>query len=88
MGVHDLDKYAEIKEALGIPEDEPIFIIRAKDRLAPTIIDLYDLIYMSTAKVAGVTASDAMKFSDDIRDVYDAVADYQRTHPDTVKVPD
>lgn len=88
MGVHDKDKYVEIKEALGIPEDEPIFIIRGKDSLAPTMIDLYDLLYMSTAKTQGVEAAAAMEFSDGIRAVYDEVFSYQREHPEFVKVPD
>jgi hypothetical protein len=32
MGVHDAD-YNVIREALGIEDDEPIFILRAKDAL-------------------------------------------------------
>lgn len=88
MGVRDKDRYAEIKEALGIPDDEPIFIIRGKDKLAPVIIDLYDLIYMSTAKIGGVEQQDALDFSDGVREVYDEVYAYQRLNPDLVKVPD
>lgn len=88
MGVHDKDRYGEIKEALDIPDDEPIFIIRGKDSLAPTIIDLYDLIYMSTAKVQGVEEHKAMEFSDGVREIYDEVREYQHAHADVVKVPD
>lgn len=41
MGVHDTDKYAEIKSLLGIPADEPIFILRGQDKAASETIDDY-----------------------------------------------
>lgn len=41
MGVHDADAYPKVKEALGIPEDEPIFILRAQDRLSTPVIARY-----------------------------------------------
>ena len=44
MGVHDVDKYPEVKRLLGIPEDEPIFIIRGKDESAMEAITAYTAI--------------------------------------------
>lgn len=45
MGVHDHDKYPEIKRLLGIPEDEPIFILRAQDKAAiPTLNAYWDAV--------------------------------------------
>lgn len=41
MGVHKAEAYAEVKRLLGIPEDEPIFILRAQDRLAEDAIVYY-----------------------------------------------
>lgn len=46
MGVHDKDKYPEIKRLLGIPEDEPIFILRAQDDLSADTISDYRLRYV------------------------------------------
>lgn len=40
MGVKD-GKYPQAKKALGIPPDEPIFVIRAQDNLARLIIARY-----------------------------------------------
>jgi hypothetical protein len=39
VGVHNVEVYPEVKRLLGIPEDEPIFIIRAQDKLSlPTVM--------------------------------------------------
>lgn len=85
-GVHQKNKYAEIKEALGIPEDEPIFILRAQDQLSPSMIDLYDLLYMSTAKAAGIDVDSSISFSNEIQAVYDEFRTWQKQN--SVKVPD
>lgn len=86
MGVHDKERYAEIKEALGIPQDEPIFILRAQDQLSKAMIDLYDLLYTSTAAAAGIDTQDAIRFSEEISSVYDEFRSWQSNN--NVKVPD
>lgn len=40
-GVHALDKYNEVRKLLGIPADEPIFILRAQDKLSVPTISRY-----------------------------------------------
>jgi hypothetical protein len=49
MGVHDVDKYPEIKRLLGIPEDEPIFIFRAQDFLMEDVVRYYQRRYTANA---------------------------------------
>lgn len=41
MGVHDLSVYPEVKKLLGIPEDEPIFILRAQDKFSVAAVSDY-----------------------------------------------
>lgn len=70
----------------GVPEfekadlDEPIFVIRAQDVLAPVIVQLYALHatvkHVDKAKVASV------------RRCAQEMRNWQALHPDKVKVPD
>jgi hypothetical protein len=48
MGVQD-GNYKQVRKALGIPEDEPVFVIRAQDELAVPIIARY----RNMAEIAG-----------------------------------
>jgi hypothetical protein len=41
MGVHKTEVYPTIKRLLEIPEDEPIFILRAQDKLSVPILETY-----------------------------------------------
>lgn len=41
MGVQDKEMYPQIKQLLGIPEDEPIFILRGQDDRALRTIEQY-----------------------------------------------
>lgn len=80
MGVHDKDKYPEIKRLLGIPEDEPIFILRAQDKCSfQTLIDYED-------NVADVGADDI--FLNGILKVQDEFSEWQGKNTDKVKTPD
>lgn len=88
MGVHDIDKYAEIKRLLDIPEDEPIFIFRAQDMLMPDVIYDYRRRYMRRAATMGVTPSETSRFAADLDAEIEAVDVWQREHHEIVRVPD
>jgi hypothetical protein len=80
MGVHKTEVYPEIKKLLDIPEDEPIFILRAQDKAAlPTLID-----YEDEADHKG--ASD--EFYNSLEPIYEDFRKWQADNPDKVKVPD
>lgn len=80
MGVHQNDDtYYQIKMILGIPKDEPIFILRAQDKFAPTTIDEYRFI------VEGDAGSDWFAQIGSIRNDF---LNWQHDNPDKVKVPD
>lgn len=85
MGVHDKGAELAAKKAFGIPEDEPIFILRAKDYFAiPTLADY--------RHHCDMLMSDAQRPSLDwFRDLDTAIADFKRfqmDNPDKMKVPD
>jgi hypothetical protein len=42
VSVHQTERYKQIKGILGIPEDEPIFILRGQDKLAAGAIESYE----------------------------------------------
>jgi hypothetical protein len=90
MGVHDLDKYPEVKALLGIPEDEPIFILRAQDVLFRPTLAAYEALYVATAKARNPEGSnmtsEQWNFADDVDETADDARQWQRTHP--VKIPD
>lgn len=84
MGVHNLEVYPEIKQLLGIPDDEPIFILRAKDNAAvDTLFDYrtrYDLLHPSSAG--------DRDFIDGIDGCIDAFEAWRGENPEMCKVPD
>jgi hypothetical protein len=41
VGVHNKAVYGKIKQELGIPPEEPIFIFRAQDVYAPVVLEMY-----------------------------------------------
>ncbi len=80
MGVHNLHNYAEIKKLLGIPEQEPIFILRAQDGLSRIALSAYaDIVSKSGC---------SMEFEEGIYQVDDAFLDWQQQNNETVKLPD
>lgn len=84
MSVHDAD-YEKVKKLLGIPKDEPIFVLRAQDKLAVPTIARYR------------TFADSIEHPEDRRaDEWFASLDedtakfteWQRENADKVKLPD
>jgi hypothetical protein len=82
MGVHDLEKNAEVKVLLGIPEDEPIFIIRAQDDLSYEVIDYY----RKTAKSIGASK----EFRKGVKEILLNFADWRKIAKEEgrTKIPD
>lgn len=80
MGVHDKEVYPEIKRLLGIPEDEPIFILRSTDKVAPKIVESAGINYSG--------AGCSREFIDGVYACGDEMREWQQAHPDAVKVPD
>lgn len=84
MGVHDAD-YSKIKAALGIPEDEPIFVLRAQDKLSVPTISRYKN-HALQIEVTDQRPSD--EWFEQMDGVLTEFANWQREHRDLVKVPD
>lgn len=80
MGVHDSSKYPWIKEALGIPRDEPIFILRAQDDAA--------MLTMPRYAEAAHDAGASIQFIRDIGDVSMAFAAWRTDNRDRCGTPD
>jgi hypothetical protein len=78
MGVDAPEEvYAEIKTLLEIPEDEPIFILRAQDKRSPAVIVAYlHAIGRDAAHIQRVTY------------VLGLFRDWQHKYPGKVKEPD
>ncbi len=80
MGVHSSQSvYAEVKKLLGIPEDEPIFILRAQDRFSAGAITAYRATVMPLA-----TSEWDARVNADITEF----RNWQRINVERVKVPD
>lgn len=76
-----MSKYGRITaENKEIPEDEPLFIVRGKDRLAPALIEKY----ANLAEDYGASE----EFVNEIWSLYWEMKDWQHAHPDRIKVPD
>jgi hypothetical protein len=92
VGVHKKEVYAEVKRLLEIPEDEPIFILRAQDKLVPRIVDAYGQDYSNELASQGIkfgNASEEQKaFGRGIEKVVGEMMTWQDEHADRVKVPD
>lgn len=74
-------KYGRIAtERKEIPDDEPVFVIRAADALAcPLLSAYYSLCGKNGAAVTHLATAEAE---------YARFADWQELHPERVKVPD
>jgi hypothetical protein len=72
--------YSAIKRILEIPEDEPIFIIRGKDKLATESVDDY----LALAAARGCNST----FLKDLESVVSDFERFQARNPDVVKLPD
>lgn len=87
MSVHDAD-YKKVKELLGIPEDEPIFVLRAQDQLSVPTIQRYAVFALSVEP----TIERPQPFTQEWLDSKDAViaefAGWQEQNREKVKLPD
>lgn len=82
MGVHNKDnpQIPEVKALLGVPETEPIFIIRGQDVLAYPTLEYYTRI----ASDAGCDPS----FLEELRQVQNAFSHFSVEESGQIKVPD
>lgn len=64
-----------------VDEDEPIFVLRAQDRLAPALIREW----VNRAKQA---SSLGARRTEEALQVADAMEEWQKAHPGRVKYPD
>lgn len=88
-------KYGQI-DIPGIPEDEPVFILRAKDSLSELAISEYQSLYVKfknhekdfpeNADIE--TLRQANDFLNRLRAVRRVFVEWQASHADSVKVPD
>ena len=77
-------------EPLRFPEDEPLFLLRGQDAVAPRAVDAY-----VRRCAGGVLTGDGSGLNhpglahiDGAHRAYRALRDWQTEHPDRVKVPD
>jgi hypothetical protein len=83
MSVHDCD-YSKVKEALGIPEDEPIFVLRAQDVFSvPTIAR-----YRNFAAQMEAGTEPSQEWFDNIDKEMESFQTWQGENRTVVKVPD
>ena len=88
MGVHqdNSDVYYQIKMILGIPKDEPIFIIRAQDKFSVKIIRYYhDLVRDGVRNIPNKGFSEWLS---NVESITNNFLNWQRDNRDKVKVPD
>jgi hypothetical protein len=86
MGIHQSEEvYSKIKELLDIPEDEPIFIMRAQDQFSvPTLADYLNNVVNGTDNTHNTMGD----WFDSMREKGNEFLTWQRTNEDKVKVPD
>jgi hypothetical protein len=86
MGVHDTQHYASVKKLLEIPASEPIFILRAQDRLSVEMIEHYRRFY--TQRMMMDQQMPDAQFTADLDECISEFIDWQQRHPDDIKLPD
>lgn len=70
-----------IKYLAKIPDDEPLFLLRAQDALGVKTVNDWAAHAMNSGQVSGEKVNGAMN-------VGMAMGDWQRAHPERVKMPD
>lgn len=85
MGVHNKVMDPKIKELLGVPEDEPIFILRAQDDKALAAVENY---YYLQSQDRPAEDHQAPEFLDEIRAIREEFFAFQEQNPDRVKKAD
>jgi hypothetical protein len=86
MGVHDVGKYSYIHSLLGIPANEPIFILRAQDRLSVATIVEYRRFYTQRMLLDHQVPEE--QFVANLDEVISDFIDWQQRNPGFVKLPD
>ena len=84
MSVHDAN-YKKIKKELGVPEDEPIFILRGKDDLAAAIVARYKNM---AAQIEDEDKQPSDEWFSQMESVCRDFNDFRNSHPELMKVPD
>lgn len=79
-----------VAERKDIPDDEPLFLLRGQDALAPGAVENYAEMVRATLRTVmdGNTAQRVQDFADDCNNVAAAMRMWQAAHPDRVKFPD
>lgn len=74
-------KYGQVTTERGsIPVDEPVIVFRAQDTMAPGAV----YAYLTLCKQGGASEVHI----DGVRAVYEALIQWQNSHPGQVKIPD
>lgn len=87
MGVHDATdtEYKKVKKLLGIPEDEPIFVLRAQDDLAVHTLARYR---NDAATIEDANKRPNQEWMDQMDGVIQTFGGWRNANPDKIKVPD
>jgi len=84
MSVHDAN-YKKIKKELGVPEDEPIFILRGKDDLAAAIVARYKNMAAGIEDPAKMPSEEWFMGMESVCREFN---NFRNDNPDLVRVPD
>jgi hypothetical protein len=76
------EKTDEIKKAAGVPKDEPIFLLRGKDKHALSVIARYVI------ACDGQGERPPQEFMDDLVSLQIEFEQFRQDHPDRMKTPD
>lgn len=83
--IHTNPVYNQIKELLGIPLDEPIFILRAQDKFSIKTIQEY----RKKVRDGRIVGDHGLhEWFENVGSVINDFINWQRDHRDKVKVPD
>lgn len=98
MGVHvDAEVYEQVKALLGIPADEPIFILRAQDEFSESLISKYGWDYRMMAQRRNMAKNpeagtqltpEQKKFHQEVQKCADEFWTWQQENDAKVKFPD
>jgi hypothetical protein len=87
MGVHEKEAYSHVKRCLGIPQDEPIFVLRAQDKLSPEVLAFYKQRYYETTRFDEID-DDYSRWLADVGSKRSDFVNWQRDNREKVKRPD
>jgi len=88
MGVRQQDPtvYLTIKELLGVPPDEPIFIQRAQDKFSTdNIVNYRNDVHNGVIETGSETLPE---WEAEVGSIISDFRNWQRDNPDNVKAPD